>query len=242
MVSTPLLLFAVLATSTLSGALGMGGGMLLMGAYVLLLPPSEALALHGLTQLAANGWRARLLREHVVPGVVGPYLLGAALAALAVAALAPPPTREGILVALGVLPFLSGRLPAAATISRERPSAAAGCGFLVGTLHLVAGVSGPVLDVFFLRAALDRRQVVATKAITQALAHAGKAGFFLATLDAANRPAPGLVLAVWAAAGAGTTLGRAALEHLDEASFRRLGGLVVRAAGLAYLARGLAAW
>jgi uncharacterized membrane protein YfcA len=241
MVSTLLLLAAVLATSTLSGALGMGGGMLLMGVYVFLLPPAEALALHGLTQLAANGWRAWLLRRHVVPGVLLPYLVGAAGAGLLVAALAPPPTRRGILLMLGILPFLSGRLPAAATIAPDRPQAAAGCGFLVGTLHLVAGVSGPVLDVFFLRADLDRRQVVATKALTQALAHAGKAAFFLATLEATARPAPDLVLAAWAAAAAGTTLGRAALERLDEVRFRSLGGLVVRAAGLAYLARGLAA-
>lgn len=241
MLTTCFLLLAVLATSTLSGALGMGGGMLLMGAYVLLLPPAEALALHGLTQLAANGWRAWLLRRHVVPGVLGPYLLGAAGAALVVAALAPPPTRRGILLMLGILPFLSGRLPAGATIAPDRPRAAAGCGFLVGTLHLVAGVSGPVLDVFFLRAALDRRQVVATKALTQALAHAGKAAFFLSSLALADRPAPGLVLGAWVAAFAGTTLGRAALEHLEEEHFRSLGRVVVRAAGLAYLARGLAA-
>lgn len=241
MFTTSLLLLAVFATSALSGALGMGGGMLLMGALALLLPPAEALALHGLTQLAANGWRARLLRRHVVPGVLGPYLVGAAGAAVAVALLAPPPTRRGILLALGVLPFLSGRLPAAATIAEDRPRAAAGCGFLVGALHLTAGVSGPVLDVFFLRAALDRRQVVATKALTQALAHAGKAAFFLATLAPGQRPATGLVVAAWVAATAGTSLGRRALERLDEAAFRRLGGLVVRAAGIAYLARGLAA-
>ena len=49
---------AVLFTSFLSGIFGMAGGMILMGLLLAMLPVATAMLLHGITQLASNGWRA----------------------------------------------------------------------------------------------------------------------------------------------------------------------------------------
>ena len=49
------ILATVLATSVLSGILGMAGGMLLMAVLVSLLPVSGAMVLHGAVQAMANG-------------------------------------------------------------------------------------------------------------------------------------------------------------------------------------------
>src|SRR5688572_18350057 len=60
-----LLIPAVLLTATLSGVLGMGGGVLLMGVLASLLSAPAAILLHGLIQLTTNGFRALLLRRNV---------------------------------------------------------------------------------------------------------------------------------------------------------------------------------
>jgi uncharacterized membrane protein YfcA len=56
----------MVATAFLSGIFGMAGGMILMGVLLALLSVPEAMALHGLTQMVANGWRGLLW--HSYPG------------------------------------------------------------------------------------------------------------------------------------------------------------------------------
>ena len=56
---------SIVATSFLSGLFGMAGGMVLMGLLLLFLPVPAAMILHGVTQVASNGWRAWLWRAHV---------------------------------------------------------------------------------------------------------------------------------------------------------------------------------
>ena len=61
---TPLLIsvlcLAMVGTSFLSGIFGMAGGMILVGILLVLLPVPEAMMLHGVTQMASNGWRGLL--------------------------------------------------------------------------------------------------------------------------------------------------------------------------------------
>ncbi len=54
-----------LVTSFISGILGMAGGMIFMGVLLALLTVPQAMVLHGVTQLAANGWRAILWRTSI---------------------------------------------------------------------------------------------------------------------------------------------------------------------------------
>ena len=58
-----LLAVSALVTSFISGILGMAGGMILMGILLAMMPLPQAMMLHGLTQLSANGWRAWLWRH-----------------------------------------------------------------------------------------------------------------------------------------------------------------------------------
>ena len=66
----------VLATSFISGILGMAGGMILMAVLLALLPLPAAMMLHGITQLASNGWRAWLWRSHIEMAIFRGYALG----------------------------------------------------------------------------------------------------------------------------------------------------------------------
>ena len=56
----------MVATAFLSGIFGMAGGLILMGVLLALMPVPAAMMLHGVTQLASNGWRAFLWRDHIV--------------------------------------------------------------------------------------------------------------------------------------------------------------------------------
>lgn len=226
-----LLVAAAFATAALSAVFGMAGGLLMMGACALVLPVAPAMVLHGVTQATSNGFRALLLREHVQIGVLAPYAAGA----LAAAALLWPvrfvPDPALVFAGLGLVPFLSMALPARPWMDVRRPVVAAFAGALVAALQLVAGVAGPVLDVFFVHTDLGRREVVATKAATQVLAHGLKIAWF-ASVD---WPDPSLAAAAALAAIAGTSLGARLLERMPDTTWRKATRLLLAGIGVAYL-------
>ena len=232
----PWLLTSVLFTSTVSGTFGMAGGMMLMAVYVWLLPVPEAMVLHGVTQLASNGSRAWLHRHAIQRPVLGPYLAGAAVAVTGFLVVRLSLPRGPILLILGSLPFaalLTRRLP---PLDPNRPRVAAGCGILVTGAQLAAGVSGPLLDVFFIRAPLAATAVVATKAVTQTLGHLLKLGYY--GMERPSLPWP-IYPAVVVTAFIGTNLGRKLLSRLPENAFRSGGQALMLAIGLVCLVRGI---
>src|SRR5262245_39582744 len=93
---------AILSTSFLSGILGMAGGMILMGILLLMMPLAAAMVLHGLTQMAANGWRAWLWRQHIVWPIAAQYAAGAVVAAMAFAVIQVTPSKAAALIILGL--------------------------------------------------------------------------------------------------------------------------------------------
>jgi uncharacterized membrane protein YfcA len=185
-------LVAVLLTATLSGVLGMAGGLLLMGVLLLVLPTAVAFVVHGLLQLVANGWRAVLHRRHVRWRVIAWYAVGSAVAAGLLAALSWIPSKPVIYLALGLVPALVWLPRSWLALDITRPPQAVIAGLLTTGVNLVAGVAGPLLDVFFVRTELGRHAVVATKAATQALAHLAKVAVYGAAISTGG---PGMPLA-----------------------------------------------
>ena len=74
------LCLTMVATSFLSGIFGMAGGMILIGVLLALLPLPEAMVLHGVTQMASNGWRGRCGGGMRTGARSGAYAVGALLA------------------------------------------------------------------------------------------------------------------------------------------------------------------
>ncbi len=173
-----LLFVAVLGTSIISGIFGMAGGLILMLILAQFLAVPAAMVLHGITQFFSNGWRAVLWRRWIDWRIVGLYTLGALPAIALPFAIAYVPDKATMLILLGLVPWVALSLPEAVKLDASRSSHAVLCGFLVAGTQLIAGVAGPLLDVFFVRsAAMDRRAVVATKATTQALSPTHKGGY-----------------------------------------------------------------
>jgi len=233
---------SALATSFVSGILGMAGGMILMGVLLALLTVPKAMVLHGVTQLASNGWRAILWRRSIDWRVFRGNAWGALVALAFFTAVQLVVGKPVALVILGLTPFVGLALPERLVLDVQRRGHAFACGVVCTGLQLLAGVSGPILDVFFVRSKMDRRAVVATKASTQSLGHIIKIAYFGGLVGAAQRGTVDFWLAALMVALAitGTTLSRRVLENLTDVSFRKWTRWTVLTTGVVYLSAG--AW
>ncbi|MBP6019593.1 MAG: sulfite exporter TauE/SafE family protein [Burkholderiaceae bacterium] len=229
----------VIATSIISGIFGMAGGMILMGVLVAMLPVSTAMVLHGATQMTANGWRAVMWRRNIDLGIFGRYLIGLALSACVFVFIGFVPDRAAVLLTLGAVPFLVLLIPASLVPQANTPYGAQLCGFLNASLQFTAGVSGPMLDVFFVRSQMDRRMVVATKAACQTISHLAKLIYFMNIMGTSPADIDSLTLAIGVImAILGTSLSKLALDRLTDHQFRRWTRWLVLTVGSVYLVQG----
>ena len=235
-----LILVSVLATAALSAVFGMAGGLILMGVLAALLPVASAMFVHGILQGVSNGWRAFLLRDYLLWRTIVWYATGAVAAALVLAGVSVVLSRPLLFIVLGLVPLLVWLPRRHLHLDFTRPVHAVLCGFLVTGLNVIAGVAGPLLDVFAQNVDADRRAVVATKAATQLAAHLVKIVYYLPlVLD------QGLGLPVWVLAAAiplsvaGTMAGARVLDAMSDTHFRRWTKRLVTAIGAVYVIRGL---
>ena len=244
-VSAAILLLSAFLTAMLSGVFGMAGGLVLMGVLGLLLPVQAAFVTHGVLQLAANGWRALIQRNHIRWSILGGYALGALAAALGVMLLAFSPSRPLLFLCLGLTPFLTWIPGERLRLDAERPAHAVLAGLAVTGLNLTAGVAGPLLDIFFIRTALSRHAVVATKAATQVLAHLAKTvvyGVGLLRLGGEGMPPAWILALALPLSFAGTSLGARVLDRMSDAGFRRWTRWIVTGVGVFYLFQAARLW
>ena len=215
-----LLTVTMIATAFLSGIFGMAGGMILIGVLLFLLPLPTAMVLHAVTQMASNGWRAILWWRHVRWRAAAAYVAGCGLALLAWSIWRYTPSTPVALLLLGVTPFMARAVPDG--FKPDPDSAVQGTlyGAICMTLLLLTGVSGPLIDTYFLGGKLDRRQIVATKAVCQVFGHAAKFIYFGALIDQTGSLDPMMAALAVAASMVGTTLARRVLEAMSEVQYR----------------------
>jgi uncharacterized membrane protein YfcA len=231
-----------LVTSFISGILGMAGGMILMGILLAMLPLPEAMMLHGITQLASNGWRALLWRDKVDWRIFRGYVYGAVTTLAIFAVMKFVVSKPIAFIVMGVTPFIAMVLPEEWHLNVERKGQPYACGFVCSALALLAGVSGPILDVFFVRSKMGRHAVVATKAMTQSFSHISKIVYFgvFAAIGGGAEVNPWMGAMMVLLAFAGTSVSRHVLERMNDKSFRLWTRWTVLSLGVFYLASG--AW
>lgn len=245
MFSVPILAaLAVVAvvTSFISGIFGMAGGMLLIGFLLVLLPVPVAMVFHGVIQIAANSWRSWLWRHHINWSVVLQFGLGSAFSLVVFSSLTFVPSKPLVLMAVGLTPFVALAVPQRIAPNIERRGQAFVAGAIGGALQLVSGVTGPILDIFYVRTGMTRQVNVSTKAAAQVLGHLTKVTYFGALVaDPGGRDVEQWLVMGFAACFAvlGTTLSRSFLDRLSDKQFYYWTRWVILALGTVYVSQGL---
>src|SRR3954470_19176736 len=220
---TPILIAALgilmVGTAFLSGLFGMAGGLILIGVLLTILPLPSAMVLHAITQMASNGWGAFLWRAHIRWRPVFFYLIGCGLALGAWSILRYVPDKPIALLLLGVTPFMARLMPKNLKPNPDSIAQGSFYGFICMGLMLMTGVSGPLMDTFFLGGNFGRREVVATKATCQVASHLTKLIYFGGIIDQAATLDPVLAGVAIAASMLGTTLARRILEAMTDQQF-----------------------
>lgn len=235
-----ILLAAVMVfTAFLSGVFGMAGGMILIGLLLYLLPLPEAMALHAITQLSSNGWRAFLWRKFVRWKRLTGFIAGSGLAMAVWSIWLFVPSKAVASFFLGLSPFLVRLLP-----DRLKPRGKTADGVAYGggcmSLMLLTGVSGPLVDAYFLASDLERREIVATKAIAQCAGHGAKLLYFGGLAATAGALDLKMALVAVLASIAGASLAKPVLTRISEGGYRRWANRILTAIAIFYL--GQAGW
>lgn len=229
------LTLAAYLTATLSGVLGMGGGMLLVGVMALLLPATWVVPVHGVVQLCSNSTRTLVFLPHVrwrYFAAYSPFLLLGVAGAAAIYILILDVDSLGALydadklewfkplIGLFLLLFLGWR--------RYKPTLRAPplwlyapLGAVTGFLAMFVGATGPFIAPFFLRDDFEKEEVIATKAACQMVGHGLKIPAFLIIGFEYSAHLPLLALLV-AGVILGTLTGKRLLSRLDSKLFERL--------------------
>lgn len=239
-----IILAASLGTAFISGIFGMAGGLVLMGVLLALVSLPTAMIVHGAIQMVANGWRAYLLRGAINWTVFQRYsagaLIGVALLGTAFA-LGLTLEKTQVYLLLGLTPLLVWLPKERLDLDILKREQAFGAGIVVQGLNTIAGVAGPILDLFFVRNAMTRQQIVATKSVTQCLSHIIKIGFWsVPAIYAANGdifPPLWFLAAAIPLAMSGTWLGKQVLIRMQDANFKRIVKYLVTIIGAYYIAR-----
>lgn len=234
-----LLTIATLATSLISGILSMAGGLILMGVFGFFLSVPAAMVLHGVAQAVSNGSRIWLHRKHIRVRVLIPYTAGALIVLGGFISIAFVPDKAIVFILIGLFPFAALIMPSRLSIDIERPATAFACGLMVTTAQMLAGASGPVLDVFYVGSRLTRFEVLATKAVTQTLGHVLKLGYYASIAATATELPVWIYPAVVIAAIAGNWLGKQVVDRMHDDDFRRYGRMAIMTIGAFYLAKGV---
>jgi len=229
----------MILTALLSGVFGMAGGLILIGVLLFLMPLPQAMVIHAVTQMASNGWRALLWWRHIEWRIAAASVVGS-LAAVALWSIwLYVPDRAVALLLLGVSPFIVRAVPASVLPRTLGPGQ-----MLVGSaicmmLMLVAGVTGPLLDTLFLRSALDRKRIIATKAACQLFSHGLKLFYFGALIEGAGDAEPWFLAVAVTASMIGTSLGKLLLERLSDRQFRVWSNRIITTIATYYIGYGL---
>ena len=205
----------------------MAGGMILMAVLVSTLSVAAAMILHGAVQATANGSRAWFLRSHIRWEILPNYAVGAGLAVAIFMILVFVPHPGFVMILVGAFPWLARFSKRLKGLDVLRPLTAVVCGVLVTSAQLLAGASGPLLDVFYLNTPLTRQEIVANKAVTQTLGHIIKILYYGLFIGVAAELEAWYILIAMAIAVAGTRAGTRILERWSDTQFQKVSQVII---------------
>lgn len=200
---------------------------------------ASAMMLHGAVQATSNGSRAWFLRKQIRWSIMPNYMLGALFCVACFSLVVFIPEPGVVLILVGLFPWLARFSKRLAGLDITRPLTTFSCGIVVTSAQLLAGASGPILDVFYLNSRLNRLEIVANKAITQAFGHILKIIYYGLIIQVSTALPWWLIGAALVAAVLGTRIGTRLLERWNDRDFQRVSQLIILTVATLCIAQGV---
>ena len=228
-----ILIVAAFITSSISAVLGMGGGIILLGIMAILIPEGYVVvALHGIIQIVSNITRSYVFRKHIKGQIIRQYLpgsiLGLCLASFFIFIViqsldvhSAKDIKVDILkpiIGIFIIWFLFGRRP---QVKDEQPHFFS-VGVLSGLTTVFIGATGPLIAPFFLKGKLTKEEIIANKAVCQAISHTGKIPLFILFFKFNYFAESAILFPLVIAVFIGTNFGKQILQFIPEQVFRIL--------------------
>ena len=204
--------------SFIAGALGLGGGVLVLATMAQLLPPMVLVPIHGVVQLGSNLSRAVLSLRHMMMAIVGPFLAGTIIGAAIGAQFIVTVPKYLLQLVIAAFILASTWLP-----SLRSRSTGKGKFFIVGVLTTIVtmfvGGTGVLVGSFVAPACPERHQFVSTHSVVMTIQHGLKVLTF-ALLGFAFGPYLALLVGLVTFSFIGSYVGKLLLNRLPEQIFR----------------------
>lgn len=214
-----LLIATSFVTSTMTAALGLGGGLALLAIMAAVMPVSALIPIHGVVQLGSNTGRALVQRRHIDWTILLWFtvgsLFGAAIGGHFVISLPDAPLKIGL--AAFILWAVWGKKPSFQRLPR---SLLAFGGLFATVLTMFFGATGPVVAGIIRSATSDRMTLVATHAGCMTLQHSLKVIVF-GLLGFAFGPWALLLAGMLVTGFLGTLFGSRILSRMQEGTFTK---------------------
>lgn len=210
-----ILIAASLATSFITAAFGIGGGIVLLAVLASFIPPAALIPVHGLVQFGSNFGRAAIMLKHVKWALFTPFTIGAVIGVSLGGSIAVnlPPDILKIGLGLFILWSVLGKPPAF-----MRGSAMI-AGAFSSFLTMFFGGTGSFVSAFVKSTGVDRFVQVATHSTLMTMQHLLKTIAFGFLGFAFGQWIP-LIAAMIVAGFIGTVAGRLVLTRIDERKFQ----------------------
>ena len=228
-----ILITAAFITSSISAVLGMGGGIILLGIMAIIIPEGYVVvALHGIVQLISNLTRSYVFRKHIKGQIIRQYfpgaVLGLFLSAFIIIILIQSFNVQSAkdievdilkpLIGIFIIWFLFGRRK---QIKDKQPHFF-GVGAVSGLTTVFIGATGPLIAPFFLKGKLTKENIIANKAVCQAISHIGKIPLFIIFFKFDYFTELAVLIPLIIAVLIGTNFGKRILQFIPEQIFRIL--------------------
>jgi uncharacterized membrane protein YfcA len=206
------------ATSMMTAALGIGGGVTLLAAMTVLTPLAALIPVHGVVQMGSNVGRAAIFRKDIEARVLVPFLFGTALGVGVGAHIVVSLPEDLLRLILGAFVLATTWMTLPKRLGGGVP-VFAGLGALASLATMFVGATGPLVMALVAPLSPEKRHVVANFAACMTVQHGAKSLAFGAVGFAFAEWLP-LMAAMIAFGFAGTVAGRHVLLKTAEHRFR----------------------
>ncbi len=224
------LLTTSFATSMLTAAMGIGGGVLLLAVMATIVPGAALIPVHGLVQMGSNANRAVMTCEHIDWSLTRLFITGAVLGALIASLIVVqlPVSTIQLAVAGFILFMVWGPKPSKHEVSALGLVLA---GAVTTIISMFVGATGPLVAAFVHRLGFDKYRTVASFAACMTVQHLLKIVVF-GFIGFAFMDWLPMVVGMIATGFAGTWFGLHILKKIPAERFQLLFKLIVSALAL----------